>query len=205
MPRKIVPLINGSLYHIYNRGVDKRDIFFTKWDYLRFYQSLAYFNQIPAINDFKRAKANFTKSQDPLVLLHSYCLLPNHFHLILEQSVSGGIAEFMKRISGGYTLYFNTENDRTGALFEGTYKRVLIDTDEYYRYLFSYVNENHVVHNLEKPTEIYQSSTMHFSRGYRCLPLNAPPLIEVYSQSKAIELAQDIYNKRKSLKSLLHE
>lgn len=77
----------------------------------------------------------------------AYCLNPNHYHFILEQLVDGGISEFMKRI-GGYTLYFNNKNKRSGALFQGRFKAVHIDSNEYLLHVSSYVNLNDRVHQL---------------------------------------------------------
>lgn len=108
MARKNIPLVTGEKYHIFNRGVDKRDVFLDQYDYLRFYQSLAFFNTIEPTVNYRLAKSSYTKQNEKkLVNIEAYSLLPNHFHLIVEQIVDGGISEFLKRVSGGYTSYFN--------------------------------------------------------------------------------------------------
>lgn len=206
MPRKIVPLVTGSYYHIYNRGVDKRDIFLKKDDYLRFYESLIYFNKIKPVTNFQMARLQHKRYKESLVEVEAYCLLPNHFHLILKQTTEGGISEYMKRVMGGYTSYFNEDNDRTGALFQGTYKRVLIDTDHYFNYLFAYVNENHVVHNLPSPEEVYQSSTLHYTGKFTSsLMVTKSHKFATYNRDKSISLANDIWQKRQQHKLYLHE
>lgn len=154
---------NGEYYHVFNRGVDKRKIFLCKSDYFRFLRSLEEFNQEEPIislyiKDQLKAKSvvvrplqESQKSQDDrLVEIISLCLLPNHFHLILKQLKTGGISEFMKRLGGGFTRFFNHKYGRNGVLFQGKFKSILIDSNEYLLYLSAYINGNHKVHNIEK-------------------------------------------------------
>src|SRR3989338_8325291 len=109
------PIVTGEYYHIYNRGVDKRDIFI---------ESICEFNQIDgigSIRDLRKSKSeskalHLPISKDPLVAIVAYCLNPNHFHFILKQLVDGGIAKFMQKLQGGYTYYFNVKNFRSGSL-----------------------------------------------------------------------------------------
>ena len=157
MPRKIVPLVTGETYHVFNRGIDKRDIFSDKVDFFRFHQSLQLFNAENTSGSIYELTfdENWIFEQSPLVNIHAYCLLKNHFHLILTQVVDGGISEFMKRVGGGYTSYFNERLTRSGSLFQGTFKRVHCETNEQLLYLTAYVNLNNKVHNWD---EYYLSS-----------------------------------------------
>lgn len=196
MPRKIVPLITGETYHIYNRGVDKRPVFLNKQNYLRFYTSLNYFNTKKPINSIRDiAKDVEITSADKLVQIKAYCLLPNHYHLLLEQLTDGGISEFMKRVGGGYTLYFNEKKKRSGALFQGTYKRVHVNTDEYYNYLFAYINENHSVHNINEVQQIYTTSSVHF-RGVKKSKVISGQSDGLYNAMESKKLASCIHKKR---------
>lgn len=68
------------------------------------------------------------------------CLMPNHYHLVLEELVDGGVTRFMHKLGTGYTMYFNKKYDRVGSLFQGTFKAVQVDTDEYLQNLLVYVN-----------------------------------------------------------------
>ncbi|MFT5037395.1 MAG: putative transposase [Candidatus Azotimanducaceae bacterium] len=197
MPRKIVPLVTGEKYHIYNRGVDKRKIFSSKNDYLRFYQSLLLFNTIAPVQNFRLAKSERRTLNSPLVWLEAYCLLPNHFHLLLSPCVEGGISEFMKRVAGGYTSFYNEQYERSGSLFQGTFKRVHIENDEQYRYVFAYVNENHSVHNIKIVREIYHSSSLHYQNIARSRALNSELLHQEYNHAQGVKLAQMIHTKRK--------
>lgn len=144
---------NGEFYHVYNRGVDKRIIFSDHYDVQRFFQSAVEFNEVDPIgsiyeNSFKQLGGETPKLVERLVNIIAYCLNPNHFHLILEQVEEGGISEFMKRLSGGYTGYFNKKHERSGSLFQGVFKDVHIDSNEYLLHVSAYVNLNDRVHQL---------------------------------------------------------
>ena len=147
------------MYHIYNRGVDKRDIFTDKNDIYRFVESIKEFNRIGVINSI----SNFRKSnqielsplsglklkeKEPLVEIIGYCFNPNHFHLILKQSVDGGISKFMQKLIGGYTYYFNVKNSRSGSLLQGIFKSQLIINQGYFNKLIGYVNKNYLIHSI---------------------------------------------------------
>jgi REP element-mobilizing transposase RayT len=159
----------GETYHVFNRGVDKRDIFMDRLDSERFLRSMIAFNTKEPVKSLFLAELldahsavkppSGGVSADPLVEIVAYCLNPNHFHLILRQVSDGGISEFMKRLSGGYTWYFNNKYDRTGSLFQGTFKSVHVDVNEYLLHLSVYVNLNSQVHGLGGLTaEVTRSS-----------------------------------------------
>ena len=153
MANRKTSLAVGEHYHIYNRGVDKRIIFIDRYDIRRFFQSMVEFNTIDPIgslyeNSFLQLGGETPKLGERLVNIIAYCLNPNHFHMILEQLVEGGISEFMKRLGGGYTGYFNQKHDRNGSLFQGVFKDVHIDSNEYLLHVSAYVNLNDRVHQL---------------------------------------------------------
>lgn len=202
MPSKIDPLVTGEKYHVYNRGVDKRTIFQDKKDTLRFYNSLYLFNTIKPVTNYRLAKGPTNKSQK-LVSIEAYCLLPNHFHLIVTQESDGGVGEFMRRLSTGYTSYFNQKYVRSGSLFQGTFKRKLIDSDEYYNYLFAYVNQNFLVHGIDEYEDICYSSTKHYEGVSRSRLLGGCKYD--YSAKEARKLAYEIREKRLLSKKELFE
>ncbi|MDR3558802.1 MAG: transposase, partial [Candidatus Pacebacteria bacterium] len=82
----------------------------------------------------------------PLVDIIAYCLNPNHYHFILKQNKDKGIEKFMQKLSTSHTMYFNKKYQRSGALFQGRYKSIHIDSNEYLLYLSCYVNANHFIH-----------------------------------------------------------
>jgi REP element-mobilizing transposase RayT len=207
MPRKIIPLLTNEYYHIYNRGVDKRKIFETESDYIRFYATLRDFNIVEPVGSLRDVRKKVKKNDlQKLVEIKAYALLPNHFHLLVKQNRDGGVSEFLKRIQGGYTSHFNETYQRSGSLLQGTFKRVHVDTDEYYRYLFSYINENHSVHGVPMIKKIYHSSSLHYQKIIRSKVLeNNDDLMMSYDVKNSILLAQDIYNRRKELKKFVFD
>ncbi|MCK4859169.1 MAG: transposase, partial [Candidatus Omnitrophica bacterium] len=154
MMRKI-SLVNEHYYHIFNRGVDKRKIFLNQNDQYRFIHDLFEFNDMDAVINVNR-RVNITdggetsisktsiskKSRKLLVDIIVFCLMPNHFHLILKQKKDNGITKFMRKLGTGYTMYFNKVCQRSGSLFEGAFKSRYIDNDEYLIHLSRYVHLN---------------------------------------------------------------
>ena len=141
--------VTNNYYHVYNRGVDKRTIFGNKSDYYRFIHNLYEFNSEDAAINLNRrlidrgeTSINNRKERKLLVNIVCYCLMPNHFHLILQQRVRNGITKFMRKIGTGYTMYFNTKNERRGVLFEGAFKAIWIEDDSYLMHLSRYIHLN---------------------------------------------------------------
>lgn len=147
---------NGEVYHVYNRGVDKRSIVQDQIDADRFFQSMLEFNVSDPIgsiyeNSFRKKQlgGSTSKSNDEdgkLVEIIAYCVNPNHFHIILQQVSDRGIERFMQRLGTGYTMYFNNRYERSGSLFQGKFKSIHVGTNEYLLRLSAYVNLNFRVH-----------------------------------------------------------
>lgn len=147
------PFITGQYYHIYNRGIDKRVIFDNNKDYERFIMLLYVCNSSGEMsirldhvikNQHKKFSEIFSiKRSDSLVSIGAWCLMPNHFHILIKQEIDGGITKFMKKLSTGYAMYFNKKYERQGALFGGPFKSKLIGKDDnYMRQLFAYIHLN---------------------------------------------------------------
>ena len=146
-----VKFVNGEFYHIFNRGVDKRNIVMDEKDSERFLQGLVEFNTREPIGSIYENSFLDKIKGKPLVNIICYCLNPNHFHLVLEQVVENGISLFMKSVSLGYAKYFNNKYGRSGALFEGRFKVKHIDDNNYLLHTSAYVNLNDMVHRLGLP------------------------------------------------------
>ena len=136
----------GEFYHIYNRGTEKRKIFLSARDHERFL-SLLYLSNVEERVDMKRQGRTLSELmlQDKgkkLVEVCAYCLMPNHFHLILKEIDEGGISKFMQKIITGYTMYFNKNYERSGALFQGKFKSEHAKNDRYLKYLIAYLHLN---------------------------------------------------------------
>jgi putative transposase len=146
----------NNVYHIYNRGVDKRTIFLDDNDRWRFLQALFLFNDVKtstnALWEIERSRgaANFSTikdyfsenyyRRDPIVKIMADCLMPNHYHLIIEEIQEGGISRFMHKFGTGFTMYFNQKYKRSGALFQGPFKAIPVDDQSYLEYLLVYIN-----------------------------------------------------------------
>lgn len=147
MERK-VSFVEGEFYHLYNRGVDKRKIFDSAGDYRRFLMLLYLANSTEdtRIRNVLRI-TNYSDvfkldRGDPLVAIGAYCLMPNHFHILATPIVENGISQFMLKLQTGYSMYFNTKNERTGSLFQGPFRSTHADNDRYLQYLYSYIHLN---------------------------------------------------------------
>lgn len=199
MPYKKVPLITNEIYHIYSRGVDTRTIFCNEADYKRFYYSLQLFNTVEPIINFQQAYIHRHDSNKQLVDIHAYALVGNRFHLLIKQVIEDGITEFMRRVSVGYAGYFNEKNERSGALFQGRFKRVHVVSEEQYQYLFAYINENHTVHDVAVPQHIWYTSSLHYTGKKRSvlMPDSVTKHTSAYNAREAARLAQSIYKKRR--------
>ena len=132
--------VEGGYYHIYNRGVEKRLIFIDEQDYKVFLR-LFELSLTPKGDLDNEDLIRITNRADAVELV-SYCLMPNHFHLILKQISETGMTDFMRSILTAYVAYFNKKYKRVGGLFQGRYKAVLIERDEYLSHLSRYVHMN---------------------------------------------------------------
>jgi len=135
----------GEYYHIYNRGNSKQKIFHKEEDYERFIGLLYACNQKNNFksDDLKRDEGLFNVHIDySLVSMGAYCLMPNHFHLLVRQGENGDISKYMQKVITAYVMYYNKKYKRTGSLFEGKFKAEHANTDRYLKYLFSYIHLN---------------------------------------------------------------
>jgi|SRR3989344_7596276 len=151
MAQRKTAFVTGEFYHVYNRGVDKRIIFPSEKDIQRFFLSMLEFNTINSIGSIYEHsfdKSTDTKRSKKLVNFIAYCLNPNHYHFLLEQAAERGVEKFMQRLGTGYTNFFNNKHRRSGVLFQGKFKAVHVDKNEYLLHLSAYVNLNNRVHSL---------------------------------------------------------
>lgn len=136
-------------YHCYTRGIDGRVTFSDPRDYDRFREALYIANSVKNISrsniQHREYKDIFkVKRGDKLVTVGAYCIMPNHFHLLLKEDVEGGIVKFMQKIGTGYAMYFNTKYKRIGSLFVGPFRSRHIDGDQYLRRIVPYIHLNPV-------------------------------------------------------------
>ncbi len=155
MPSRKIQFCPGNLYHLYNRGNAKGDIFCNDRDRYRFLQAIYLSNNKNSTVSFSELercvkgyaladiKGYFEKNKigfDPFVKIYADCLMPNHYHFLVEEIKEGGIVNFMQRFGNSYARYFNTKYDRPGSLFQGRFKAVQIEDDNQLKYLIVYIN-----------------------------------------------------------------
>lgn len=168
MPGRLIPLVNGEFYHLYNRGIDKRSTFNQQRDYKRFQQTLYYYQfsgPKPRFSRFAKADLSSFKPDlnKKLVDIISYCIMPNHFHFLVKQLKDNGISIFISQLCNSYTKYFNTKYPRVGPLFQGKFQSVLVESEEQFIHLSRYIHLNPVVSGLVKNLEDwYWSSYMEY-------------------------------------------
>jgi putative transposase len=135
-------------YHIFNRGVEKKNIFLDDSDRVRFIHDLYEFNDINPAPEFSRRfekeEMDLRKKREKLVNILAFCLMPNHYHLLCEELIDKGMSLFMKKIQGGYARAFNEKHKRSGYLFQGRYKRLLIDKESYLFSIACYIHGNSI-------------------------------------------------------------
>ena len=145
-------LAPDEYYHICNRGVNKQTIFHDKGDFYRFLFLILYFQSQTNFSKVGRAVQEFV--QHPMldivdeviekrtVELVAFCIMPNHFHLILKEVEDHGVSLYMQRILNAYGKYYNTKYERSGHVFQGPYRAVHVTNDSQLLYLSSYVHRN---------------------------------------------------------------
>lgn len=174
VPYRVTPFVNDSFYHVYNRGVEKRQVFLIERDYQRFLQTLYYYQfngPKPRFSNRLRFKdKNFNKNQK-IVEIVCYCLMPNHFHLLLKQLKNGGIQEFLSKAINSYTKYFNTKHRRIGPLFQGQFKAVGVETDEQLLHLSRYIHLNPYVAEITENWKNFPYSSIQEFIGNSVYPI----------------------------------
>lgn len=162
MSYRIIPFANGEYYHLYNRGLEKQNLFASNREYSRFIKAIFYYQ-------IQSPKPKFSMRNGPkmfpidaskkIVDILCYCLMPNHFHLLVRQIQEGGISEFMRKISESTTKYRNTKHNRQGPLFQGAFKAVHIETDEQLIHVSRYIHLNPLVALIIKDLKLYPWSS----------------------------------------------
>jgi REP element-mobilizing transposase RayT len=130
----------GAFYHVTARGNERKDVFKSRADREQF---LAYLE---------------SASERYGAVIHAYCLMGNHYHLLLE-TPAGNLAQIMRHIGGAYTTYFNVKRKRAGHLFQGRYKAILVDKDAYALELSRYIHLNPVRAGIVARPEEYEWSS----------------------------------------------
>ncbi|MEK7166209.1 MAG: transposase, partial [Patescibacteria group bacterium] len=146
MPRRIIPLVTGEFYHIFNRSIYRQPIFTRKKDVEIFDQLITYYTQIEPPVKFSYYKTNPEKYilnfKNRLVTIISYCWMPNHFHISVRQDHDQGIQKFMQRVLNSFSHYIRIKYGSKGSLLESAFRSVLDETNEQKMHLSRYQHIN---------------------------------------------------------------
>lgn len=166
-------LVNESIYHIFNKSIAGFVIYNSEFEYSRFINLIKYYRHkqppvrysrlIEYSNILQNNIIESLPSNDKLVEIISYCIMPTHFHIILKQLKKHGISNFINNIGNSYTHYFNNIHKRKGPLWVGPFKNVLVSTDDQLLHLTRYIHLNPTSSNLvSNPNEWVYSSYKEF-------------------------------------------
>lgn len=137
----------AELFHALNRGVDGRKIFMDDRDRARFVHDMWEFNDVKFVENIRRRTSVMTdivspSLKDRLVDIHGWCLMGNHYHLLLSETVESGLSRFLRKLNVGYARYFNERHRRHGTLFQSRTKKVRISTDAHFLHILHYIHLN---------------------------------------------------------------
>lgn len=157
----------GAFYHVTSRGNEQKDIFKIDKDREKF------------ISYLESASIRYE------AVIHAYCLMSNHYHLLLE-TPSGNLSEIMRHINGAYTNYFNAKRKRVGHLFQGRYKAILVEADEYAKELSRYIHLNPVRAGIaEKPEKyVWSSYNSYIGKGKKPAWLRTEFVLGYFDKNK---------------------
>ena len=136
-----------EFYHVLNRGVDKREVVSDDGDRMRFVRSLFIYNDFRPAPNFSSQSHHWNdwkRNRDTLVHVHAWCLMDNHYHMLLSP-VNGDeakLVKFMRKLNMGYAKFFNEKHNRSGYLWQGRYKKILVERDNYFHYIPHYIHLN---------------------------------------------------------------
>src|SRR3989344_3272266 len=173
-----------EIYHVYNRGTNKENLFRDKQDYKAFLYRLGLAIGIKSddlnkngMTQSPKSRVRITKSPGDLFKLHSFCLMPNHFHLLIEQKSNVSISLLIQKICTSFSMYINKKYKRVGHLFQGNFKSVPIESNPQLIWTTSYIHMNPVKSNLVTRPEEYDWSSYNDYIRDRNLPKPFAPIV----------------------------
>lgn len=214
MSRRIQPIITKQIYHVFNRGIASQPIFYSIKDYQRFLQVLDYYRFLsPDIRFSFYNRLNSKEKQNYLekmkrtkpaqVQIYAYCLMPNHYHLLVKELEENGIRKFIGNLQNSYAKYFNKKRKRNGSLFQEMFKAVRIEDDEIFVHVVRYIHLNPltscIVENITKLESYLFSSFPVYLGKINCDFIDDSFLLNIFpnrSKLKTFTLDQADYQKK---------
>ena len=213
--RKLV-FATGEIYHVYNRGIARAPIFKFSKDYQRFLELLNYYLYNPKMSYSHYARLDQkTKNQlmdrlkmnIPLVEIFAFCLMENHFHLLIKQDQEHGIKILLSNMQNGYAKYFNTRHDRSGSLFQSMFKAVRIEDDEQFLHVSRYIHLNPVTAYIVEAKNIlsYQWSSLTNYIDKQVFPfIKSEIILQLIGKNKYREFVLDQVDYQRELDKIKH-
>lgn len=154
--------MTGEIYHVFNRGVNKSNIFFKRADYSYFLEAARHYRTETikfSRSVFGADPVSAKEKSGPFVEIYAYCLMPNHFHFLVKQLVDDGITSYFRRVSNSYSHHLNLKYKRVGTLFESRFKNVLVESEDQLVHLSRYIHLNPAASNLIGNAKRYEWSS----------------------------------------------
>jgi REP element-mobilizing transposase RayT len=188
-----------SFYHVYARGINRQNIFLEPTDYEYFTALLERY----LLKGGKVSKQGFVyPNYSGGLSLNAYCLMKNHFHMLVYQQEVPYLEKLMRSLMTSYSMYFNRKYKRTGPLFESCYKAVRIEQDDYLHHISRYIHLN------PRHWRTYMYSSLRYYSGVVLPPawLEIKPVLELFSSSKDyMNFVSDYEEVRETLQELKHQ
>jgi len=221
MPLRDVPLVSNEYYHVFNRGHASSPVFLNKRHYEKFIDILLYYrNLLPPlryskflqldINERKALLEDLAIKKEFLIDIVAYCLMPNHFHLLVKQNVDSGIQRFLYLVSSSYSHYFNLKNNQKGSLFEGRFRAVHISNDDQLMHLSRYIHLNpyssYVVRTIDETFSYPYSSLLEYIDGISVVANSAEIVLSQFKNlEKYKEFVLDRADYQRTLETIKHQ
>jgi REP element-mobilizing transposase RayT len=175
--------LDNNIYHIYNRGAHRLNIYHSEYQYYYFLQLL------------EKYKAKY------LIEILAYCLMPNHYHLILKQNENGSISRFIQTACNAYVQAFNKMEGHSGTIFQGAVKGIAVESDEYLIQLILYIHNNPVAAGLVKRPELWTFSDYREWIDIKPFCFDGKALRDIYFiESKEYFELMKVYKEDKNIK-----
>lgn len=204
-----MPLISGEYYHVYNRSVFGVRLFEQEREAKAFVKTLTYYSLIkpPRRLSFeKRYRENIMDFDKRLVSILAYCVMPNHFHLLLKQEVDGGISTYMQRLTLSFVRYYNTLHKQKGPLFESKFKAVLIESENQLLHVSRYIHLNPSSANLVDDPISYPYSTLsYYVHGGEQKPLVFDDILRSKKREYYLDFVYDNLEYQQSLQFIKNQ
>lgn len=165
MPRGPRFVFQNAFYHVFNRGINKQQIFFSPKDYFFFLKKL------------KELKQKYDHS------IYAYCLMPNHFHISI-QTRKIPISKIMTSLTTSYSMYFNRTYNHFGPVFQNRFKSILIENDSYFLKLSQYIYLNPVKAGIIPDPFLYPYSSIKEALGQEPLSILDTDIVRLIGETK---------------------